>query len=318
MQYNTNDQLKGLQEQMARQRQLTAQLESLRAQRGQLERHVQELDQIRLKETNDVEKLEGAGLSALFYSLLGKKEERLGKERAEAYSAVVKYNAALRELRAVEDYIESVETELGGLAGCERAYNQLLEERARQIKASGSETGKRIFNLEERLGYLQAQLREVDEALAAGSVCQNTVDAILDRLGSAEGWGTFDLLGGGLLSDIAKHSHLDEAQRLVEELQIQLRRFKTELADVTIRTDMQVQIDGFLRFADYFFDGIFADWAVLDRIERAQHQVLDTRSQISETLRQLAAMQSDMEGEYAGLKDELDSLIIGYRPELTD
>lgn len=69
-----------------------------------------------------------------------------------------------------------------------------------------------------------------------------------------------------MLSDMVKHSHLDEAQQRVKYLQVQLRRFKTELTDVTIHADIQVSIDGFLRFADYFFDGLFADWAVLDKI----------------------------------------------------
>ena len=68
------------------------------------------------------------------------------------------------------------------------------------------------------------------------------------------------------MADLAKHSRLDDAQESVEYLQSQLRAFRTELADVTISADFQVNIDGFLRFADYVFDGIFADWAVLDRL----------------------------------------------------
>ena len=36
---------------------------------------------------------------------------------------------------------------------------------------------------------------------------------------------------------------------------------------------MQVSIDGFMRFADYFFDGFFVDWMVLDRIQQSTEQV---------------------------------------------
>ena len=104
----------------------------------------------------------------------------------------------------------------------------------------------------------------MQEALIAGNAALSCADQILFQLNSAEGWGTWDLVGGGLLSDLAKHSHLDQAQASVETLQSQLRRFKTELADVTINADIQVSIDGFLRVADYSFDGIFADWAVLE------------------------------------------------------
>ena len=90
-------------------------------------------------------------------------------------------------------------------------------------------------------------------------------------------------MGGGLIADLAKHSRLDDAQASVEYLQSQLRAFRTELADVTISADFQVNIDGFLRVADYVFDGIFADWAVLDRINQVPgagggHQSTDLRA----------------------------------------
>ena len=65
--------------------------------------------------------------------------------------------------------------------------------------------------------------------------------------------------------------HFDEELR--ELLQGTLRAFKTELTDVEVIADMQVNIDGFLRFADYFFDGLFADWSAMKRISQAQGQV---------------------------------------------
>ena len=43
---------------------------------------------------------------------------------------------------------------------------------------------------------------------------------------------------------------------MIEDLQEKLRRFRTELADVDMenRANLQVNIQGFLRFADYDFD----------------------------------------------------------------
>ena len=71
-------------------------------------------------------------------------------------------------------------------------------------------------------------------------------------------------MGGGLMADLAKYEELDDAQKQIEQLQVELRRFKTELADVEITADLQVTVDSFLKFADFFFDGLFADWAVLE------------------------------------------------------
>ena len=106
----------------------------------------------------------------------------------------------------------------------------------------------------------EGRKKELLEAIAAGSDALNTVNVILDELGDAEVWATWDMFGGGMISDLAKHSHLDSAQHNVSLLQSQLRRFRTELADVGSAADgMQVSIDGFMRFANYFFDGFFAD-----------------------------------------------------------
>lgn len=135
-------------------------------------------------------------------------------------------------------------------------------------------------------------------------------DAVLSKLDDAEGWGTWDILGGGLLSDLAKHSSLDEAQGLVETLQVQLRRFKTELADVTVHADLHVSIEGFLRFADYFFDGLFADWAVLDKIEESQNEVKKTVTQIEKVLNKLSKMLDDAEKEQAEKNAQLNDLIV--------
>ena len=133
---------------------------------------------------------------------------------------------------------------------------------------------------------------------------------MLSSLDSAEGWGTWDLFGGGLIADLAKHSHLDEAQSSIEYLQSQLRRFKTELADVTIQADMQVNVDGFLRFADYFFDGLFVDWAVMDKISQSQSQVQSTRNQIESVLSRLDSMMNAVEQEQAQVKNRLDALVL--------
>ena len=105
------------------------------------------------------------------------------------------------------------------------------------------------------------------------------------------GWSTWDIVGGGLLVDIAKHRELDHAQEQVEQLQIDLRRFKTELVDVEITAELQVSVDGFLKFADFFFDGLFADWAVLDHIKQAQEQVENTKQQIEQVLAMLNTVQ---------------------------
>jgi len=304
-----DEQLQKLQERIARKRQLEAQVSELRTQHSALSARVQELEAIKMQEQADVDKLEGRSLAAFFYHVIGKMDEQLNKEREEAYAAKVKYDAAARELSAVEEELARYEAELADLRDCERQYDTVLKEKADAVKAAGGTAAEEILKAEERLAFLDSQSRELQEAVSVGSSALSTTDQVLSSLDSAEGWGTWDLLGGGLISDLAKHSHLDEAQDNIERLQSQLRRFKTELADVRISADMQVNVDGFLRFADYFFDGLFADWAVLDKISQSQERVRSTRCQIESVLSRLDGMQRSVEREQAQLQNKLDSLV---------
>lgn len=304
-----DEKLQQLQEQMARSKQLEAMIKELRNQRDSLTAQVRELESIKLEEQADVDRLEGRSLAAFFYNVIGKMDEQLDKESQEAYAARVKYDAAARELEGVEADLRRYESELSALRGCEHRYDEVLKEKADAIKAAGGSNGEEILKLEERNAFLESQKKELQEAISAGNAALSTTQQVLSSLDSAEGWGTWDLFGGGLVADLAKHSHLDEAQGAIEQLQSQLRRFKTELADVTIQADMQVNVDGFLRFADYFFDGLFADWAVLDKINQSQSQVQNTKSQIASVLSRLDSMMRTLEQEQVQIKSKLDTLV---------
>lgn len=304
-----DEELRALREQMERKRQLDAMLKDLRGQQQELTARVSELEKVKLEEQADVDRLEGHSLAAFFYGVIGKMDEKLTQERQEAYAARVKYDAAVRELSAVKEDLERKETEYRRLEGCEGRYAQVLREKREVLKAAGGETAEAILELEERLADLRSQKKELGEAGSAGRTALATADQILNSLDSAHGWATWDLLGGGLVADLAKHSHLDSAQAAVEQLQVELRRFKTELADVTIDADLQVSIDGFLRFADYFFDGLFVDWAVMDRINQSQAAVEETRWQITGVLDRLDAMSAAAERERVETQERLDALV---------
>ncbi|WP_342755809.1 hypothetical protein [Kineothrix sedimenti] len=302
-----DEQLQLLQQQTMQKKRKESKLKELYTQHEVLSTRADELRKSKLDAQADVEHLEGRSLTAFFYAVIGKKDEKLNKEREEAYAARVKYDVIARELFAVEEDIRHNETELIQLRGCEQQYEKMLKDKADAIKAIGSQEAVKIFRTEERITYLENQMNEIKEALIAGETALSITNRILASLGSAEGWGTWDLLGGGLLTDMAKHGHLDEAQKQVEYLQVQLHRFKTELTDITIHADMQVSIDSFLCFADYFFDGLFADWAVLDKIKQSQTQVQNIKSQIESVLNRLTSMfnsvAKELEGEKAGLND---------------
>lgn len=305
-----DEELQALQQKLSRKKHLQALLNELHTQRVELEAKVSNLKAIMEKEQSDVERLEGRGLTALFYGIVGKKEEKLDEQRREAVTARAKYDVAMQEMDLVQRRISRYEDELATLKDIEMKYAYALKQKVQLLKSTATPVSEKILQYEEQISNLENQKKEIREAISAGTKAKNIAEQVLSELEDAEGWGTWDLLGGGLISDLAKHSSLDDAQEEIEHLQVQLRRFKTELADVTIRAEMQVNIDGFLRFADYFFDGLFADWAVLDQIEESQAEVKSVIKQIQAVLDKLASMLASAEKDQKAVQTKLDELIV--------
>lgn len=114
---------------------------------------------------------------------------------------------------------------------------------------------------------------EMNEAIIAGKKALNTMRGAKDALNSAGNWGIADLLGGGFLVDMVKHSKLDEAAERMEEARCQLELFQCELKDVELPYNFSIQVSDFLTFADFFFDGIIADWMVQSKINEAKDEL---------------------------------------------
>ena len=306
-----SDTLFELQQKVAIKPSLEAKLLELLTQRREYDREVISLRVAFRKEQEDVDKLEGRSLANYFFQVVGKLDDKLDQERKEAYAAKVKLDAAERELAGIESDISEIRQQITDVLVAEARYKEALERKQRQLKESGTLFTEQIFSLEERISALQAQKQEITEAISAGISARSTADRILSELKDADDWNTWDMFaGGGIITHMAKHSHLDSAQDLVSELQSKLRRFKTELADIQITANMQVNVDGFLRFADYFFDGLFADWAVGDRINQSMNSVSSTKSQISRTLDKLSSMEKAADSEISRLKLQLEDLVV--------
>ncbi len=286
-----NQQMEEAQQGMFRLNKLNAMLEELKRQQKSLETKVMEQKEILDKENIDVEKLENKSLAHLFHSILGNLEERVQKEQQEALAAKLKYDQAVSELERVNYQISQLGSERVHYSGCENAYNILYAKKKELLLTSNSETANRLLELTEQLNVSNNNRKEIEEAIEAGQQVISHVDNAIDSLDSAEGWGTWDMLGGGLLTDLAKHSHIDDAKSEADETQMSLMQFSTELADIKINNQIHFETDGFGKFSDFFFDGLIADWCMQSRIQESLESVEDVKTQVEEVLSKLNSME---------------------------
>ncbi len=121
--------------------------------------------------------------------------------------------------------------------------------------------------------------KEIREAISAGERALNSLREAQNYLKSAGNWGIVDILGGGLITDLIKHSKLNNASECMEAARQDLRSFQRELDDVNEYLP-NIQIGDFLTFADFFFDGFIADMFVQSKIGDAKEQVAEAVDQV--------------------------------------
>lgn len=129
--------------------------------------------------------------------------------------------------------------------------------------------------------------RERMEAIDAGKRARRSLVNALDALNSARGWGIYDMLGGGFISTLIKHSKMNKASDYIEDAKSDLAAFSRELSDISEYANVDLSTGDFWGFADWFFDGFFSDWVVQDRINDARKQVQYAISKVDDILSRL-------------------------------
>lgn len=145
---------------------------------------------------------------------------------------------------------------------------------------------------------VERRRQEINEAKTAGREALSCLRKAQEKLSSARNWGIWDMLGGGFISTLVKHSKIDDASALMEEARRKLQVFQRELRDVEVPARFRVDIGSFLTFADFFFDGLIADWMVQSRIGETREQVEEAICKVERILRDLDDLENAIDVEY--------------------
>ena len=156
--------------------------------------------------------------------------------------------------------------------------------------------------LAEQRGRLVSEDNEGREAFEAGKQTQLQLAQARSLLQEARSWSSWDTFGGGgLITDFAKHNKLDQVHRVLRQADLSLGVFSRELGDLNLSGLEALNLGIMTKAFDVWFDNIFSDWEVrnrivdaLQRVEQALGQTepimaaLSTRgAQIAEQVREL-------------------------------
>lgn len=304
-----NEEISRVKERLRKREKIEGLLKSAETNLKEETRRKEELKDTLNNEEKDVKDLENLSIKGIFLSLLGSKEGKLDKERTEFLAAKLKYEESCNSVNFIQSEIDGYYRQLRELGNAKYEYEELMRKKEELVMQAKDDNTRKILDLTEEIADIKADMREIKEAIDAGNSVLGSLERAAASLDSAESWGTWDMLGGGLITDMAKHSHIDEAAQYIQEANSKLGRFKRELADVNLSMEANINISSFDKFADYFFDGIFADWNVQSKVKDSLHGVNTQINRVKTVLSSLKSKYSSKEASLRGLEREIKYVI---------
>ncbi len=292
----------------------TERLADLRRRRDERQAQVDELRAVSVTEDQDVERLETRSLSRILVSLMGTREEKLGRERAEADAARYRLEEADSRLDAVSREFDAAEERMSVLAEAPYTYTAVLEEKERHLAASGDPRARRVLEIAELRGKLNGELKELTEAVQAADAAWEALTALRDTLTEALGPSVLDtFFGSGALTADEKHVLLDQAAQAATQADRCLAALRTELLDVhdLPLNAPQLATESMVRFADVWFDNIFADLAVHRQVKKAHEGVEECMQHVNYVVSRLGQQTAHARDTLRVLDTERHDLLVG-------
>ena len=258
------------------------------------------------KENRDVEALERMSFSTLFSRLTGKMAEKREKEEQEARIVELRFKEAKRVEEELVDELKKLQDEQKELEGAKERYQFALAEKRAQL---APEKQQEFANLQNRLHDCEYLINESVEAIEAGREAKESVEGVIRALNSAANWGLVDMMGVDFIGDLAKHQKISEAKRLLDDAQVSLRNFQTELVDTRIERYLDLNFTSFDMIFDMMFDNVFMDFMVQSKISDAKNKMVNLQYQIEDVISKLNQSIEEKEERIHDLKVQMRTFL---------
>ena len=133
-----------------------------------------------------------------------------------------------------------------------------------------------------------ADIVQVNQAINLTNQLIAELDQAERQLSSARNWGFLDVLGGGIIVDLIKHSKLNNAKISMDRVNYLLQELKRVLGGISMPGDYSMNVGGIATFADFFFDSGIVDvymtakiMSSLNEVRNLKHRCYELRSRLS-------------------------------------
>lgn len=223
---------------------LLEQKETLESESAILDAEVRKLKIIAHNEQADVENMQGPSIKGFFLSIMGKKQEALEKEQAEARSAQQNYELAAAKQEAVTYKLKTCMEALESLASCEETLRTLIGYPEDTSFSSLTQCTKKLPEIQDCMTTLMTELVNVSKlgAFRNGTTSTSALAGTDDRLMSAE----------------------HKAQNLLIQLKDELRNFTENL----IPFGMSVDTGDLAQVEDDYLTDLYTQALITARVDK--------------------------------------------------
>ncbi len=288
------------------------------AQKMQEAKRVQAAEHIKLEATKqrmneefqDVKDLETFTLKSVWYDLLNKKFTELEREQAEYYQAKIRFESQQNKFDSLSLEIKSYEAQLFDFETIKVQYECLVQEKVKLLKENNHPRLVDIFTKQEELVKIDAYKNEIQEAISAAEKVLGVIPRVIEDLKDAKGYATWDMVGGGTMATYLKREKMHKAKLGITEINYALDKLRRELKD--LKPDLfptEIKFNTSWEFADYFFDNIFVDMEIRERILEAYNSTLSLFNSITLLKEKVIAEKNTQQALYQETESDFRKLV---------
>lgn len=155
-------------------------------------------------------------------------------------------------------------------------------------------------------------IKEIDEAIDAGQKAYQAIMNALEEMKKAQDYSRWDTFwGGGVIATKMKYDQIQDTSYFVHYAQMALQNFQNELLDIEELKlhELQIQVHGYIKFFDYFFDDLFSAWKVHEQINYSFEKLQRLIEDVSATIQKLKDKRYHTSKVLSNIEKQMDQLL---------
>lgn len=228
------------------------------------------------KKQRDAKIVDISSLSSILTNLIGNYQKKINRHQRQLIELKLKYIKEKEHLKILEEDLKALEKKITELSQDTESYSKHYLRKVNEIsKELPEEVKLKYLALEEKRKALVAKEIGMLTAYKMVEQIMDNINSIQKSLDSAVKWIASDAFINKNTSDKdISYTNFDTMAYEFAQLASRLRDLKKDLQDLgNFNTLIGIGIDNSIRIVDYWFDNLFTDLKVRDKIAEDQQQV---------------------------------------------